>query len=126
PVYGRIEPRVDRHGEYRPLWTDYSVIVGIPADLPITGFNSQTVNHVRLFSASASDEFDVQIFNAGDYIKAVERKMVSETISKVLYPSDAVLSGRELRLLQQYFFVACAIRVITLGFFGRCVDIGVF
>jgi starch phosphorylase len=123
PVYGRIEPRVNRHGEYRPLWTDYSVIVGIPADLPITGFNSQTVNHVRLFSARASDEFDVQIFNAGDYIKAVERKMVSETISKVLYPSDAVQSGRELRLLQEYFFVACAIRDISRSFFARGEDV---
>jgi starch phosphorylase len=125
PVYGRIEPRVDA-GEYRPRWIDFNLIVGIPADLPIAGFNSETVNHVRLFSASASDEFDVQIFNAGDYIKAVERKIVSETISKVLYPSDAVQSGRELRLLQEYFFVACAIRDITRGFFGRGEDIDDF
>jgi glycogen phosphorylase len=126
PVYGKIEAQVNGGGEYRPRWTDFSVIVGIPADLPIAGFNSQTVNHVRLFSASASDEFDVQIFNAGDYIKAVERKIVSETISKVLYPSDAVQSGRELRLLQEYFFVACAVRDITRGFFGRGEDISDF
>ncbi len=123
PVYGRIEPRIDRAGEYRPLWTDYQVIVGIPSDLPITGFKSQSVNHVRLFAAAASNEFDIHIFNSGDYVKAVEQKMISETVSKVLYPSDAAQSGRELRLLQEYFFVACAIRDITRGFFARGEDI---
>ena len=119
PIYGRIEPGVDRYGEYRPRWTDYRVIVGIPSDLPITGFNSQTVNHVRLFAAGASDEFDIHIFNSGDYVKAVEQKLLSETISKVLYPSDQARSGRELRLLQEYFFVACAIRDISKRFFSR-------
>jgi len=119
PVYGSIEPGTGRNGAYRPAWRDYSVIVGIPADLPIAGYGGETVNHVRLFAASASDEFDIQIFNSGDYIKAVERKLVSETISKVLYPSDAPQSGRELRLLQEYFFAACAIRDITRSFFSR-------
>ncbi len=71
---------------------------------------------MRLYSAAASDEFDMQIFNARRLCKAVEQKMVSETISKVLYPSDAVAAGRELRLLQEYFFVACAIRDIVRGF----------
>jgi glycogen phosphorylase len=123
PLYGRIESRLDRGGRYRPLWTDYRVIVGIPSDLPITGYNSSTVNYVRLFAAGASDEFDIQIFNSGDYFKAVEQKLLSETISKVLYPSDAMESGRELRLLQEYFFVACAIRDITRGFFDRGEDI---
>jgi starch phosphorylase len=123
PVYGRIESRFDRAGRYRPLWTDYRVIVGLPSDLPITGYNSPTVNYVRLFAAGASDEFDIHIFNSGDYFKAVEQKMVSETISKVLYPSDEAESGRELRLLQEYFFVACAIRDITRSFFDRGEDI---
>jgi starch phosphorylase len=123
PVYGRIESRIDRTGKYRPLWTDYRVIVGLPSDLPITGYKSQTVNYVRLFAAGASDEFDIHIFNSGDYVKAVEQKMVSETISKVLYPSDAAQSGRELRLLQEYFFAACAIRDITRNFFERGEDI---
>ncbi|MGB6562045.1 MAG: glycogen/starch/alpha-glucan phosphorylase [Candidatus Binataceae bacterium] len=123
PVYGRIEPRIDRAGEYRPLWIDYQVIVGIPSDLPITGFKSRSVNHVRLFAASASNEFDIHIFNSGDYVKAVEQKMLTEAVSKVLYPSDAAKSGRELRLLQEYFFVACAIRDITRSFFARGEDI---
>jgi starch phosphorylase len=126
PVYGRVEPHATRDGEQRRLWIDHGVIVGIPSDLPIAGFGGRTVNYVRLFAASASDEFDIQIFNGGDYLKAVEQKMVSETISKVLYPSDAAQSGRELRLLQEYFFVACAIRDITRSFFARGEDVNDF
>ena len=86
PVYGRIEHRIDNKGEYNPIWVDWRVLVGVPSDLPIAGFGGRTVNFVRLYSAGASDEFDMQIFNAGDYMKAVEQKMLSETISKVLYP----------------------------------------
>jgi len=123
PVYGRIEPRVDRKGEYRPLWTDWRALVGIPADLPIAGYRNPTVNFVRLFSAAASDEFDIRIFNAGDYIKAVEQKVVSEAITKILYPSDAGEAGRELRLLQEYFFVACAVHDIAKRFFDRGEDV---
>jgi starch phosphorylase len=122
PVYGQIAPRADRNGEYRPLWKDWRVLVGIPADLPIAGYHSASVNFVRLFSAAASDEFDIQIFNAGDYSKAVEQKVVSEAISKILYPSDVAEAGRELRLLQEYFFVACAVQDIARRFFERGED----
>jgi starch phosphorylase len=122
PVYGRIEHRIDKKGEYNPAWVDWRVLVGVPSDLPIAGFGGRTVNYVRLYSAGASDEFDMQIFNAGDYMKAVEQKMLSETISKVLYPSDAVAAGRELRLLQEYFFVACAVHDIVQGFVARGED----
>ncbi|MGO9606254.1 MAG: glycogen/starch/alpha-glucan phosphorylase [Candidatus Binataceae bacterium] len=123
PVYGRIERRIDRYGEYKPLWVDWRGLVGIPSDLPISGYQSPAVNFVRLFAAGASDEFDMQIFNAGDYMKAVEQKIVSETISRVLYPSDADQAGRELRLLQEYFFVACAVRDIVRDFFNRGEDV---
>jgi starch phosphorylase len=123
PVYGRIEHQIDRGGEYVPAWVDQRIIVGVPSDLPIAGFGGRTVNFVRLYSAHASDEFDMQIFNAGDYMKAVEQKMLSETISKVLYPSDAVAGGRELRLLQEYFFVACAVRDIVRAFLARGEDL---
>ena len=122
PVYGRIEHRIDKKGEYNPAWVDWRVLVGVPSDLPIAGFGGRTVNYVRLYSAGASDEFDMQIFNAGDYMKAVEQKMLSETISKVLYPSDAVAAGRELRLLQEYFFVACAVHDIVQAFVARGED----
>jgi len=123
PVYGRIEHRIDKKGEYNPSWVDQRILVGVPYDLPIAGFGGHTVNFVRLYSAGSSDEFDMQIFNAGDYMKAVEQKMLSETISKVLYPSDAVAAGRELRLLQEYFFVACAVHDIVDGYIARGEDL---
>ncbi|MGZ6184294.1 MAG: glycogen/starch/alpha-glucan phosphorylase [Candidatus Binataceae bacterium] len=123
PVYGRIEPAGTRNGEYRSLWVDQRTLVGIPADLPISGYGSSAVNFVRLFSATASDEFDLHIFNAGGFAKAVEQKVGSEAISKILYPSDAGAAGRELRLLQEYFFVACAVRDIARRFFGRGEDV---
>ncbi|MGD0290570.1 MAG: glycogen/starch/alpha-glucan phosphorylase [Candidatus Binataceae bacterium] len=126
PVYGRIEHRIDRHGEYKPAWVDWRMISGVPSDLPIVGYGGHAVNYVRLYSARSSSEFDMQIFNAGDYMKAVEQKMVSETISKVLYPSDSVQAGRELRLLQEYFFVACAVRDIIHGFLRRGEDLSDF
>ena len=71
---------------------------------------------MRLYSTRSSHEFDMQIFNDGDYFKAVEQQIASETISKVLYPSDAIVAGRELRLIQEYFLVACAIRDIVRKF----------
>ncbi len=126
PVYGRVEPYTTRDGKPKRLWTDYRIIIGLPSDLPIAGFGGRTVNHVRLFEARASNEFDIQIFNGGDYLKAVEQKMVSETLSKVLYPSDSSQSGRELRLLQEYFFVACAIQDILRSFFARGEDVDDF
>ncbi|HEV3114266.1 MAG TPA: glycogen/starch/alpha-glucan phosphorylase [Candidatus Binataceae bacterium] len=119
PVYGRIDHRFDRNGEYVPVWVESRLLLGLPSDLPISGYGGRTVNFVRLYSASASDEFDMQIFNAGDYMKAVEQSIISQTISKVLYPSDDVAAGRELRLLQEYFFVACAMRDIVRTFVSR-------
>jgi starch phosphorylase len=107
PVYGSID-----HSQGVPRWVDWRVVVGIPADIPIVGYGGKTVNYLRLFSARSSDEFDMQIFYQGDYLRAVEQKIASEIISKVLYPSDAVQAGRELRLVQEYFLVACAIRDI--------------
>jgi len=112
PVYGRIEHYQDRHGNDHPMWMDWNILIGVPHDMPVVGFGGKTVNYLRLFSARSSDEFDIQIFNEGDYFKAVEQKMSSETISKVLYPSDSVEAGKELRLVQEYFLVACSIRDI--------------
>ena len=113
PIYGRIEHGVDRAGGYNPMWLDWKLLVGIPHDLLIPGYGGRTVNRLRLYAARASHDFDMQIFNDGDYFKAVEQKISSETISKVLYPSDSVVAGRELRLMQEYFLVACAIRDIV-------------
>jgi starch phosphorylase len=113
PVYGRVEHGVDRSGRYNPMWLDWRWLVGVPHDVFVAGYGGRTVNVLRLFSARASRDFDMQIFNTGDYLKAVEQKLASETISKVLYPSDAVPPGQELRLLQEYFLVACAMRDIV-------------
>lgn len=113
PVFGRVDEGVDRQGRYNPMWLDWKLLVGIPHDVLVPGYGGRTVNVLRLYAARASDEFDMAIFNEGDYIRAVEAKIKSETVSKVLYPSDAVKSGKELRLLQEYFFVACALRDIV-------------
>jgi starch phosphorylase len=112
PVYGRIEGYQDRLGNQHSMWMDWKILVGIPHDVPIAGFGGKTVNYLRLFSARSSDQFDMEIFNEGDYFKAVQEKIASETISKVLYPSDSVEPGKELRLVQEYFLVACAVRDI--------------
>ena len=113
PVYGRIEHSQDRLGHYNPMWMDWKVIIGIPFDMPVVGFGTDTVNYLRLYAARPSAEFDIQIFNEGDYFKAVEQKIATETISKVLYPSDTFEAGRELRLVQEYFLVACSLRDIV-------------
>ena len=112
PVYGRIEHGIDREGQYNPMWLDWRFLIGVPHDYPIVGHGGRTVNVLRLFSARASHDFDMQIFNAGDYVRAAEQKIASETVSKVLYPSDTVPPGHELRLVQEYFLVACALRDI--------------
>lgn len=116
PIYGHIEHSADRKGEYNPMWMEWKVIMGVPSDFPIVGYGGDTVNCLRLYSARASEDFDINIFNSGDYLSAVESKMQSETISKVLYPSDSIDRGKELRLVQEYFFVACALRDILNRF----------
>ena len=116
PVYGRIEHDVDRHGVYNPMWMDWKLLVGVPHDMLVPGYGGRAVHFLRLYSARSSLDFDMQIFNDGDYFKAVEQKIASETVSKVLYPSDAVIGGHELRLLQEYFLVACALRDIVRRF----------
>ncbi len=113
PLYGRIEHAADRSGGYNPMWLDWKVVIGVPHDMPIVGYGGKTVNYLRLYSARASRELDMAIFNEGDYLQAVTQKVTSETISKVLYPSDSVAPGRELRLIQEYFLVACAMRDIV-------------
>jgi len=116
PVYGRIEHGVDRKGGYNPMWMDWRVLIGIPHDMLISGYGGRTVSLLRLYAARSSRDFDIRIFNDGDYFKAVKQKIASETISKVLYPSDALVQGRELRLVQEYFLVACAVRDIVRRF----------
>jgi starch phosphorylase len=112
-LYGKVEDHTDESGQKRAAWVDTKVVVGLPHDMPVAGYGGQTVNYLRLFSARSSEDFDIEIFNRGDYIRAVEQKIQSENISRVLYPSDSVLSGKELRLIQEYFLVACSLRDIV-------------
>ncbi|MBN1592861.1 MAG: glycogen/starch/alpha-glucan phosphorylase [Candidatus Coatesbacteria bacterium] len=113
PIYGHVENHAGKDGADNPMWFGWQLIIGVPYDMPIVGYGGETVNYLRLFSARASREFDMKIFNDGDYFRAVEQKISSETISKVLYPSDSKAEGRELRLIQEYFLVSCAIRDIV-------------
>ena len=122
PIYGRVVYE-EVNGERRPHWVDTETIGGVPYDMPIVGVGGKTVNYLRLFSARSSSELDIKTFNEGGYIKAVEKKIKSETISKVLYPSDAVEAGKELRLVQQYFFVSCAISDIMRRFLEQNTDL---
>lgn len=97
-------------------------IYGVPFDFPIVGYEGKSVNYLRLFSAKTDNELDINIFNEGGYIEAVKNSIETETISKVLYPSDAVDSGKELRFIQQYFFVSCAIQDIVRRFLEKSND----
>jgi starch phosphorylase len=110
---GHVEEHADDHGHLRVRWTGGEQVVGMPYDTPIAGYGCNTVNTLRLWRARASSDFDLSYFNEGDYEKAVLDKNRSETISKVLYPSDTKVFGKELRLKQQYFFVACSLHDIV-------------
>lgn len=107
---GYTERYKDQKGELRVRWVPEKVVEGIPYDMPITGFDVFTANRLRLWKADAVESFDFAAFNLGDYYKAVEEKMTSENITKVLYPNDEQQQGKRLRLEQQYFFVACSLK----------------
>lgn len=115
-LYGHIETRFNEKGESVPEWVGTKTLVGIPWDVMIVGYNVQTVNFLRLWESAASNEFDFKVFNEGGYIDAVREKVMGETISKVLYPNDTTEIGKELRLVQQYFFVACSLKDIIRRF----------
>jgi starch phosphorylase len=106
---GRTEAWTDDRGRARVRWIPGRVITGIPYDTLISGYRVDRANMLRLWRAEARDSFDFQTFNRGDYVGAVDQAITSETISKVLYPNDEVAHGKQLRLEQQYFFVACSL-----------------
>ncbi|MDB6075675.1 MAG: glycogen/starch/alpha-glucan phosphorylase, partial [Verrucomicrobiaceae bacterium] len=112
PLYGRVAQKFDDLGNARPVWIDTSSIIGIPWDIPIAGFLTRTVNLLRLWEAHSTTDFDFQKFNSGGYVESIQKRAEAETVSKVLYPNDATENGKELRLVQQYFFVACSLNDI--------------
>ncbi|MBN2035600.1 MAG: glycogen/starch/alpha-glucan phosphorylase [Chitinispirillaceae bacterium] len=114
--YGKTIYVKERDGSTRYQWVDTHDVIAIPYDVPIPGYGVNNVNTLRLWSARAAEEFDFQEFNQGDYIGACESKMTSENISKVLYPNDNNISGRELRLKQQHFFTSASLQDIIRRF----------
>lgn len=114
--YGRVEDSYDSFGNYHPRWVDTKSVLGIPHDIPVAGYDTKTVNFLRLWSSRSTEDFDLDEFNNGDYVEAVRSKAIGETISKVLYPNDKTENGKELRLVQQYFFVACSLADILRRF----------
>lgn len=106
---GRTETYTDDQGRERSRWIPDWNVLGIPYHHMVPGFRNGTVNTLRLWSAKATQAFDLQIFNSGDYAAAVRAQTFAENISKVLYPEDSTPQGKELRLQQQYFFVACSL-----------------
>ena len=107
---GRTERYRDERGQERVRWIPERVARGVPYDTPVPGYRVGTCNTLRLWRAEACESFDLQAFNVGDYYHAVEAKIISETLTKVLYPNDEPEIGKRLRLAQQYFFVACSLR----------------
>ena len=110
--YGRVEQFTNEKGKLMHRWIDTEEIMAMAYDTPVPGYKNNTVNNLRLWSAKASREFDLNYFNDGDYINAVSNKSISENITKVLYPKDNVFEGKELRLKQEYFFVSATMQDI--------------
>lgn len=107
---GHTEPSCDDKGRYCVNWVPERLIMGSPHDMPILGYGVNNANLLRLWRAEACESFDFQAFNIGNYYKAVNEKVISENITKVLYPNDEPEVGRRLRLEQQYFFVSCSLQ----------------
>ena len=114
--WGETEQYLDADGHARSRWNPKHKVLGEPCTTLVPGYGTETVNILRLWRARATKEFDFQLFDEGDYIRAVELKVRSENVSKVLYPSDETPEGRRLRLQQQYFFVTCSLRDIIRRF----------
>jgi glycogen phosphorylase len=107
---GASEQYLDEHNRLRVRWVPHKTVIGVPYDTPILGYHTNTANTLRLWRSEAPESFDFAIFNSGDYYGAVNQKVASENLSKVLYPNDEQLRGKELRLEQQYFFVSCSLQ----------------
>jgi starch phosphorylase len=124
--YGRTQVFHDRHGKLRVRWGDTKDVHAVPYDMPVPGYKNDVINTLRLWSARSAEEFDFEYFNDGDYERAVYNQVFSENISKVLYPNDIIIQGKELRLKQEYFFTAASISDIIRRFKADNTDIRQF
>lgn len=116
---GRTETHIDERGKKRVCWIDTHDVLAVPFDTPIPGFQNNTVNTLRLWKATASEEFDLEEFNAGDYAEAVAAKNSAENITMVLYPNDASENGKVLRLKQQYLLASASLQDVIAIWVGR-------
>jgi starch phosphorylase len=114
--FGRVVQFPDGEGGIEHHWVEAETVMAMAFDVPIPGYNTGTVNSLRLWAAKATREFNLESFNAGDYLSAVQDKNISESLSKVLYPNDSSAVGKELRLRQEYFFVSASIQDILYHF----------
>ncbi len=121
--YGQVEEHRNDNGTIQSRWVGGKTVLGVPWDTPIAGYGARTVNTLRLWQARASADFDFALFNDGDYERSVFEKNDSEVISKVLYPNDQNQAGKELRLKQEYFFVACSIADIMRRYLKNHTDL---
>ncbi len=121
--YGHIVKFPDAQGKVEHRWVDSETVMAMAYDFPVPGFNTETVNNLRLWAAKSTREFDLSSFNAGDYVGAVVKKDITENLSKVLYPDDSSLMGRELRLKQEYFFVSASVQDILTRFLSKHSDL---
>lgn len=112
PLYGYVETKYGENGRIHKEWHPGLIVKGLPWDIPVVGFGGKTVNVLRLWESQASSYFNWDVFNAGGYLDAQKENVQAETISKVLYPNDETEAGKELRLIQQYFFTACSLKDI--------------
>ena len=112
PLYGRVKHSTDDRGNHSAELVETRNLLGVPWDIPIAGFAGSSVNFLRLWESKAASEFDFRAFDRGGYVEAVHERDSSEIVSKVLYPNDSTESGKELRLVQQIFFVSCSLQDI--------------
>ncbi|QHJ10161.1 Maltodextrin phosphorylase [Paraglaciecola mesophila] len=112
PLFGYVETKYGENGRINKEWHPGSIVKGLPWDIPVVGYGGKTVNVLRLWQSQASDYFNWDVFNAGGYVDAQKENVQAETISKVLYPNDETDAGKDLRLIQQYFFSACSLKDI--------------
>ncbi len=115
---GRTEFYMDENGAMRTRWVDTHDVLAMPYDMPVPGFRNDTVNTLRLWKSTATDEFDLDEFNAGSYTEAVQSKNDAEHITMVLYPNDASENGKELRLQQQYFLASASLQDVLRQWIG--------
>ncbi|NVK55451.1 MAG: glycogen/starch/alpha-glucan phosphorylase [Alteromonadaceae bacterium] len=111
-LYGYVETKYGENGRIQKEWHPGHIVKGVPWDIPVVGYGGKTVNVLRLWQSKASGYFNWDVFNAGGYVDAQVENVQAETISKVLYPNDETEAGKELRLIQQYFFCACSLKDI--------------